>query len=87
MTRTGHATHPLAVPVVVRDAVGAVAGAQPTTPGRKGGSNPRRRQLPLHGTYHYTVHASYTLMRKNGSKLARVFTPGQSVVTRGGEAV
>ena len=32
MTRTRHATHPLAVPVVARDAVGAVAGALPTAP-------------------------------------------------------
>ena len=86
MTRTRHATHPLAVPVVAQDAVGAVAGAQPTPPGRKGGSNPRRQRLPVHGAYHYTVHASYTLMRKNGSQLARVFTLGQSVVTRCSEA-
>ena len=87
MTRTRHATHPPAVPVVVQDAVGAVAGAQPAAPGRKGGSNPRRRRLPVHGAYHYTVHASYTLMRENNSKLARVFTLGQCVVTRSGEAV
>ena len=86
MTRTRDTTHPLAVPVVARDAVGAVVGAQPTAPGRKGGSNPRRQRLPVHGAYHYTVHASYTLMRKNGSKLARVFTPGQGVVTRSSEA-
>ena len=80
-----HTTHPPVVPVVVRDAVGAVVGAQPTAPGRKGGSNPRRRRLPVHGAWQYTVHASCTLMRKNGSKLARVFTQGQCVVTRSGE--
>ena len=66
--------------------MGAVAGAQLTAPRRKGGSNPRRRRLPVHGASHYTVHASYTVMRKNGSKLARVITLGQCMVTRSGEA-
>ena len=77
MTRTRHTTHPLAVPVVARDVVGAVTGALPTALGRGGGGglNPQRRQLPVHGAYHYTVYASYAVMRKDGSKLAKVFTP------------
>ena len=59
MTRMRHATHPPAVLVVARDVVGVVAGALPKAPGRGGGgSNPRRRQLPVHGAYHYTIHAS-----------------------------
>ena len=55
-TRTRHATHPPAVPMVEGDAEGGGGGDLANGPldGRTNrGSNPRRRRTPAHGTYHY----------------------------------
>ena len=86
MTRTRNTTHPLAVPVVARDAEGAVAGAPPIAPGwGGGGSNPRQRRLPVYGAYHYTIHVSYAIKCKSVTELTRVFTLGHSATIPGSE--
>ena len=54
-TRTRHTTHPPAVPMVEGDAEGGGGGDLANGPldGRRNrGLNPRRRRLPVHGTYY-----------------------------------